>query len=307
MSRFNRSINYSILRFLHYVFAACEHGSFHRAALALGVEASALSRRIHDIEAALGFEIFTRCHNGVLLTEPGGGWVDEIRPHYEALRDKTAVASSGANEKTVLNIGVSAPLGSGDIVAFLRRAGEDHAPISSALADGPCSTLRLAVLRRQLDVAFVWDCCSDKGCRSEILWRDQFFVCLPAGHPLLAFEELRWPDLKGERLLVPRGKNGPLFDACLLERLHETEPGVEIEHCDAAQVTVLTKIILGEGFSIAGRALARSVRPGVAWRPLAGENCAIAVKAIWLDSNAKPLLHRLLVRARNMGENRGES
>ena len=45
---------------------------------------------------------------------------------------------------------------------------------------------------------------------------------------------------------------------------------------------------------------------GVAWRPLAGENSAIAVKAIWLDSNAKPLLHRLLVRARNMGENRRE-
>ncbi len=306
-SKFIRGIDYSILRFLHYVFAACEHGSFHRGALALGVEASALSRRVHDIEAALGFDIFQRFHDGVRLTSQGSDWLNGVRPHYEALRDKTALASSAAKDNSILHIGVSAPLGNGDIVELLYRAGENGSTASSVLVDGPCSFHRLGVLRRQLDVAFVWDCCPDKGCRSEILWRDRLFVCLPASHRLLACDELRWSDLQGECLLVPQGKSGPLFDPCLLERIRKTERGVEIEHCDAAQVTVLTKIILGEGFSIAGRGLARSVLPGVAWRPLAGENSAIAVKAIWLESNAKPLLHRLLVRARNMGENRGES
>ncbi|MGP0104070.1 LysR family transcriptional regulator [Rhodoblastus sp.] len=303
-SKFVRRIDYSILRFLHYVFAACEHGSFHRGALALGVEASALSRRIHDIEDALGFAIFRRCHNGVLLTEQGGSWVNDVRPHYEALRDKTTHASLGARENAILQIGISAPLGSGAVVELLRRVGEDRSAASSFLVDGPCCEHRLAVLRRQLDVAFVWDRCLDKGCRSEILWREQLFVCLPIGHPLLAREELRWSDLQSERLLVPRGKNGPLFDSCLLERIGETGAGPEIEICDAAQVTLLAKIMFGAGFGIAGDALARSVLPGVAWRPLAGENSAIPVKAIWLASNSNPLLHRLLVRARNMVENR---
>ena len=296
--------SHSILRFLHYVFAASEHGSFHRGALALGVETSALSRRIHDIEVTLGFDIFERLHNGVRLTSQGSDWLNGVRPHYEALRDKTALASSAAKDNSILHIGVSAPLGNGDIVELLYRAGENGAMASSLLVDGPCSLHRLGVLRRQLDVAFVWDCCPDKGCRSEILWRDRLFVCLPATHRLLTRAELCWSDLEGERLLVPQGKSGPLFDPCLLDRIGEIEPGPEIEHCDAAQVTVLTKIMLGAGFSIAGHALARSVLPGIAWRPLAGENSAIAVKAIWLESNAKPPLHRLLVRARNIVENR---
>ena len=306
-SKFIGSKSHSILRFLHYAFAASEHGSFHRGALALGVETSALSRRIHDIEVTLGFDIFERLHNGVRLTSQGSDWLNGVRPHYEALRDKTALASSAAKDNSILHIGVSAPLGNGDIVELLYRAGENGSMASSVLVDGPCSLHRLGVLRRQLDVAFVWDCCPDKGCRSEILWRDRLFVCLPATHRLLTRAELCWSDLEGERLLVPQGKSGPLFDPCLLDRIGEIEPGPEIEHCDAAQVTVLTKIMLGAGFSIAGHALARSVLPGIAWRPLAGENSAIAVKAIWLDSNAKPLLHRLLVRARNMGENRRES
>jgi DNA-binding transcriptional LysR family regulator len=303
-NKFISGIYHSILRFLPYVFAACEHGSFHRGALALGVEASALSRRIHDIETALGFDIFQRLHNGVRLTSQGSDWLNGVRPHYEALRDKTALASSAAKDNSILHIGVSAPLGNGNIVELLNRACENGSTASSVLVDGPCSSHRLGILRRQLDVAFVWDCCPDKGCRSEILWQDRLFVCLPAGHRLLACDELRWSDLQGERLLVPQGKSGPLFDPCLLKRIGEIEPGPEIEHCDAAQVTVLTKIMLGAGFSIAGHALARSILPGIAWRPLAGENSAIAVKAIWLESNAKPLLHRLLVRARNMVEKR---
>ena len=123
-NKFIGGIDYSILRFLRYVFAACEHGSFHRGALALGVEASALSRRIHDIETALGFDIFQRLHNGVQLTSQGSDWLNGVRPHYEALRDKTALASSAAKGNSILHIGVSAPLGNGKFVELLNHAGE---------------------------------------------------------------------------------------------------------------------------------------------------------------------------------------
>ena len=197
-NKFIGGIDYSILRFLRYVFAACEHGSFHRGALALGVEASALSRRIHDIETALGFDIFQRLHNGVQLTSQGSDWLNGVHPHYEALRDKTALASSAAKGNSILHIGVSAPLGNGKFVELLNHAGENGSTASSVLVDGPCSFHRLRVLRRQLDVAFVWDCCLDKGCRSEIFWRDRLFVCLPATHRLLACDELRWSDLQGK-------------------------------------------------------------------------------------------------------------
>ena len=42
------------LRHLRYVVAAAEHGSFRRAAQALGLQQSAIGRRIRDLEDEIG-------------------------------------------------------------------------------------------------------------------------------------------------------------------------------------------------------------------------------------------------------------
>lgn len=292
------------MRFLHYVFAASEHGSFHRAAQELGVQASAISRRIRDIEVGLGFDIFRRNHDGVQLTNQGLTWISEVRPHYDALREKTALASSSSEEGGFLRIGVGAFLGKGDIINLLRGLNKSDAPVIGRLADGPCGVHRSKILLRQLDVAFVWEFCSHVGCQSETLWEDRLFVCLKEGHDLLVHNELNWAQLNKERLLVPQGKNGPLFDPCLLKRINDAGRGPRVEYSDAAHVGVLTEVILGVGMTVTGHTFAHSVLPGIAWRPLVGENSAISVKAIWLESNVKPRLRRLIGRARRYASNR---
>lgn len=291
-------MNNSIIRFLHYVFAACEHGSFHRAARSLGIETSAISRRIHDIEARLGFDLFRRDHDGVQLTTQGLSWVSDIRPHYDALQEKTQSALSSAKYNNILQIGVGTSLGKVEIVNLLLGQNKDKVQISAALTDGPCSLHRSRVSSRQIDIAFVWECCSCEGYRRETLWRDRLFICMPENHHLAARQKLHWAELRKERLLIPQGKNGPLFDPCLLKRVRDSGACPQIDFCDAAQVTVLTEVMLGSGISVAGHALASSQLPGVVWRPLDGDNSSLSVNAIWLESNVKPLLHRLLGRVR---------
>ena len=46
------------LRHLRYIIAAAESGSFRRAAQDLGVEQSAISRRIRDVEDEIGAQLF---------------------------------------------------------------------------------------------------------------------------------------------------------------------------------------------------------------------------------------------------------
>jgi DNA-binding transcriptional LysR family regulator len=67
------------VRHLNYVIAAADHGSFRRAAAALGVRESAVSRRIRDLEERLGAALFVRSHSGVQLTLAGRQFVDRGR------------------------------------------------------------------------------------------------------------------------------------------------------------------------------------------------------------------------------------
>lgn len=62
------------LRHLRYVELSATCGSFRKAAVTLGVQQSAVSRRIRDLEDALGAALFIRHSGGVVLTEAGTRW-----------------------------------------------------------------------------------------------------------------------------------------------------------------------------------------------------------------------------------------
>lgn len=56
------------IRKIRYFLVATEHLSYARAALALGVSASTLSRQIHRLEDSVGVSLFERHRNGIWLT-----------------------------------------------------------------------------------------------------------------------------------------------------------------------------------------------------------------------------------------------
>ena len=67
------------LRFLNYVDEVARAGSIRQAADRLHVAASAVNRRILDLEAELGTAIFERLPRGVRLTAAGEIFVAYIR------------------------------------------------------------------------------------------------------------------------------------------------------------------------------------------------------------------------------------
>jgi DNA-binding transcriptional LysR family regulator len=67
------------LRHLRYFLAAAEHGSFRKAAAALNVQESAISRRIRDLEDEIGVALFIRHHGGVHLTHAGQRFLARAR------------------------------------------------------------------------------------------------------------------------------------------------------------------------------------------------------------------------------------
>lgn len=59
------------IRQLRYAIAAADHGSFYRAARALEIEQSTLSRNIVKLERSIGMPIFERSRAGVTATLAG--------------------------------------------------------------------------------------------------------------------------------------------------------------------------------------------------------------------------------------------
>ena len=68
------------LRHVRYIIAAAESGSFRRAAQDLGVEQSAISRRIRDVEDEIGAQLFRRHPAGVDLTDIGKQFLNQAAP-----------------------------------------------------------------------------------------------------------------------------------------------------------------------------------------------------------------------------------
>lgn len=77
------------IRFLAHVAALADHETFARAAKAVGISQSALSRSIQALEAQLGVRLFDRSRAGCDLTVAGQALLREARPVLSQMRALT--------------------------------------------------------------------------------------------------------------------------------------------------------------------------------------------------------------------------
>src|SRR5258705_5959565 len=81
--------------------AAVEGGSFVRAADALGLSASGVSRAIARLEARLGIRLFDRTTRSLKLTDAGARFYREVGPLLEGIDDAAGPTfrSAGAGSR----------------------------------------------------------------------------------------------------------------------------------------------------------------------------------------------------------------
>ena len=85
------------IRDLRYLTASADAGTFARAAKALGLNSSTISRRIGRVEEELGLTLFERGRFGIRLTTGGQAVLMFVR---RALADIDAVMTSGHQNGT---------------------------------------------------------------------------------------------------------------------------------------------------------------------------------------------------------------
>ncbi|MCH4559184.1 LysR family transcriptional regulator [Mesorhizobium jarvisii] len=292
--------NGNAIQLLTYAFAAMDHGSLRQAARALRVQESSVSRNVVKLEQLLEMQLFERNVHGVRLTETGQAWIEIVRAHYDGLLDAFAERVRHNKDANALNIGLCWVTGGEFLKRLIDRFNKLYPDVTLSIEDIPARQRLTAIRRRRLDIVFTHDSGAVKSCSSEVFWQERLFVLLPAAHSLVEKPALKWSDLADMRLLVPVGLEGPPLDLCLLERI-SADGGPAVQTCRANQATVIFKVQLGEGVTLAEASYARTVATDSAlWRPLDGENSISSVRGIWLGSNPKRAVLRLVGLAKNM-------
>jgi DNA-binding transcriptional LysR family regulator len=254
-------------RLLRVVAAA---GSFTSAADVLHYSQGGVSRRVAQIERALGAPIFARMPRGVRPTPLGEvllARADELISWMDGLADDLEATASGRRGR--LRVG-SFPTASSSLTPrALGRFRDSHPDWLITVVEGLSRVLVEQVATAALDLAVVSDYPTGSLDSSHTqlteLLDDELLVALPATHTRSRSRRLRLADLAEETWIsaAPEGA-----DTVLLLAAAEAgfEPRVRIQV--ASWTAKLGYVAAGFGVTIVPRLLAGPVPPDVVVKPL---------------------------------------
>jgi DNA-binding transcriptional LysR family regulator len=284
------------LRLFRYALASAEHGSFRRAAAALNVQQSTVSRGVRSLEDRVKAKLFERDHSGIRPTPAGNRFLEEATLGFDYLtRALERAEALQRGDHGELTVGVSVPFSVLGDVFELFRAG--HGGVSVELVESTSGASPALVQQRAIDVAFVGKHHGNGTVQSLHLRDERMMAVLPKSHPLAGARKVNFEDLSHERFILAVTGVGPDLEEHLAKRLTKSgvEPRVQLHR--VGQCNLINMVALGFGVTIVIGTPPRAATDGVVVVPLAGRN-VLSLHAVWMETNPNPALKALLDIAR---------
>ena len=279
--------------------AAADHGSFRRAAIALGIQESAVSRRIRDIENRLGATFFIRSPGGVKLTSAGKQFVQRGRKALsEVGMAKAEISAISRGEDGHVRIGIFSSLASGFLSDLVQAFCGRHTTVQLTFVDGNPAEHLAAIRQHQLDIAFITGTGEYPDCVSQQLWFERIFAVLPSDHPCAGNPAVQFSDLAHEAFIVSEAAPGEEIHDYLVQRLAALGRHPEIQQHGVGRDNLMRLVALGRGLTVTSEATTAAHFPGVVFRPIEDE--ILPFCAVWSPSNDNPVLASLLDLALSM-------
>ncbi len=289
------------LRHLRYVIAAAEHHSFRRAAGVLGVNQSAISRRIRDLEDELGASLFNRHSGGVELTFAGRSFLEHAKRGLVQIDCAASLVDAhGCGDAGNVRIGIFSSLSSGFIADLLHAFERRHTGVRLDFIEGAPTEHIASIRHHKLDVAFLTCTIAPPYCDSEHLWTEGIYVVVPVTDSLAGKAEIIWDDLYERHFIVSRSDPGPEIHDYLVKHLARLGHRASVEYCSVGRDNLMHLVSLGKGLTLTSEATTGTTFPKVTYRLLAGEQLPFC--AIWSPQNDNPAMRRLLSLAKAMSK-----
>jgi len=281
-----------------------EYLSFQKAATTLGVRQSTVSRGVRHLEEELGVSLFERHRAHVRMTNAGAAFLKQAREALNQLERAVQTASAaGTGSIGRLSIGFLSSMATGFLRDLIQTYRSRHPKVAIQILERASADNIDAVLKRQLDLAFIQDTCQASECESLRLWSERLFVVLPEDHALSAREELTWTELRNVHWIV-RQSVGPQLHERITTRLTDARHNPSVQKLDVGREALMNLVSIGFGISLTSEAAIATPFPKVVFRPITGDDELLHFNAVWLAHNDNPALRRFLALARKMATER---
>jgi DNA-binding transcriptional LysR family regulator len=285
------------LKHLLYAVAAADHGSFRRAADALLLRQSTLSRRIGQLEDAIGVIVFDRLSGGVRATQAGHSFLRSARSILEQTDAlATNANSTGRGEAGRLAIGFYTSLSAGNLRATLTDFKQRFPQVELGMVERSRARLITALRNGVLDIAIVTGEAPLQDNNALSLWSERTLVALPEGHSLVDRDAIYWTDLRNETLLLSHYDPGREFEDLVMSKLASPEERPRIERHDVSRGIIKSLVSAGFGVSLVTESDIGASFAGLIYRELRDGTgpSRIGYSAHWRADNNNPALTSFL-------------
>lgn len=285
------------IRQLRYAIAAADHGSFHRAARALDIDQSTLSRNILKLERSLGTPIFERSRAGVALTSAGTEFIRGAKPMVATANELASMMrAAGQGRAGALVLGHNCAISAGHLRATIIGWHEAYPDVEVDCVDGDRRSLLAGLDSGEIDLALLMGTATHNGYRGEMFWSERLMAALPLSHPLAGRVSVNWADLHNQRIHLPIADPGSAFRNIVLGRFSGSGRVPEIRMHRASREAILSVLGAGDGVSIVCESSVGTFYPDVTYLPLAGEQgpALVGYSGYWQADHRNPVLTRFL-------------
>lgn len=202
------------------LLALQQHGSFVRAAQDLNITQSAFSRRIAQLEAAVGARLVERSSRHVALSALGQELVAEAGRWLPRLDESLQEAHRQAHGQSGrVRLACLTTVACSRLPAVLGRFRQSYPQVRLQVHDDTGQRVTQSVLAQEVEFGLSVADPSVVGLHSQQVAQDPFVIALSPQHPLARRRRLRWDELAPWKpvSLGPSSANRQRMDAVLHE------------------------------------------------------------------------------------------
>jgi len=288
-----------------------ELGSFQKAAQALHLSQSALSRRISKLETDLGVRLLDRTTRRVRLTAVGRDFLPQARRLIEELESSIAglrdMAKHGSGQVTLACVPTAAMH---ILPPVIRDYGVRHPDNRIRILDVHANEVLQAVLRGEAEFGLTLSGADEPEIETEALFDDPFVLACHRDHALAKRKTVKWAELAQHRVITVGRMSGnrALLDFGLPAHLPQQRWTYEVQHSFSTGLGLVEAgigVIAVPMLALAGRKDSKLVSRPLVEPKLTRTLVVIRRKGVTLSPAAQEFLAMLKKRwGRGKGEGR---